>query len=128
MRCKTVACCYVDPPEILAPANLTARVVGDVAEELLIPTERAEELRREFVFRLKIVSECIRVAHTRNFETRFVKFRPQLQMVPSKTDILAEKQLPVIIDIAPPRQCSLSFRPKIRAVACRQTKVPYLDR
>src|SRR5881392_2211968 len=76
MRCKTVACCHVDPPEILAPANLTTRAVGDVAEELLIPTERAEELRREFVFRLKIVSECIRIAHPRDFEARFVKFRP----------------------------------------------------
>jgi len=52
MRCKAVAGCHVDPPEILAPANLTTCVVGDVAEELLIPTERAEELRREFVFRL----------------------------------------------------------------------------
>jgi len=76
MRCKTVACCRVDPPEILAPANLPTRAVGDVAEELLIPTERAEELRREFVFRLKIVSECIRVAHPRDFELRLVKFRP----------------------------------------------------
>src|SRR5947207_8017992 len=76
MRCKTVACCHVDPPEILAPANLTTCAVGDVAEELLIPTERAEELRREFVFCLKIVSECIRIAHPRDFEARFVKFRP----------------------------------------------------
>src|SRR5438046_4515400 len=76
MRSKAVACCQVDPPEILAPANLTTYAVGDVAEELLIPTERAEELRREFVFCLKIVSECIRIAHPRDFEARFVKFRP----------------------------------------------------
>src|SRR5947207_4772823 len=116
----------IDPPKVLTAANTASRTIIDFGEELLIPPQCAEDLRREFVFRLKIVSECIRVAHTRNFETRFVKFRPQLQMVPSKTDILAENQLPVIIDIAPPRQCSLSFRPKIRAVACRPTKVPYL--
>src|SRR6266550_8727264 len=126
MRRESIARREIDPPKVLTPANTASRAVIDFAEELLIPAQRAEDLRREFVFRLKIVSECIRVAHTRNFETRFVEFRPQLQMMPSKTDILAENQLSVIIDIASPRQCSLSFRPKIRAVACRQAKVPHL--
>src|SRR5205823_5840605 len=76
MRRETIAECRVDPAQILGPTNITAHAVAYVAEELLVPTKRAKELRCEFVFCLKIVSECVRVAYSRNLEARFVKFRP----------------------------------------------------
>src|SRR5205809_7317600 len=76
MRRETIAERRVDPAQILGPANMTSRAIGYVAEELLVPTKRAKELRCEFIFRLNIVSECVRVAYSRNLKAGFVKFRP----------------------------------------------------
>src|SRR6266480_3502786 len=44
--------------------------------------------------------------------------------MPGEADVLPENKLPIIADTTSMRQCLLSFRPKICAFACRQTKVP----
>src|SRR5713101_3783960 len=128
MCCETIGNRSIYPPEVITPPNATACAVGHGIEQLLVPAERGKKLGREFIFHLKIVCECIRVADARNFETRFVKFRPQLQMMPGEADILAEDELSIIADIAATRQCVFSFGSEVRAVACRQTKVPDLIR
>src|SRR6266581_1273227 len=76
MRCKAVTCRQVNSPQILAPGHVPTVAVGNIAKELLVPAKRAEELWRKFIFRLKIVGEGVRIAHSRNFEARLVKFRP----------------------------------------------------
>src|SRR5712664_616634 len=81
MRCKAVTCRQVNSPQILAPGHVPTVAVGNIAKELLVPAKRAEQLRRKFVFRLKIVGEGVRIAYPRNFEARFVEFCPQLQVM-----------------------------------------------
>jgi hypothetical protein len=93
IRCKTVAGCDVNPTQILAPAGVITFAVGDIAEELLVPTERAKELRGEFIFCFKIVSKCIRIANAGNFEARSYKLRPQLQEMPGKRYVLGAASL-----------------------------------
>ena len=67
----------VDAPEVAAPA-----LIVDAVEELMIPSERAGKLRGELVFRFEVVGESIRVSDIRNLEARFVKFRPELPLMP----------------------------------------------
>ena len=76
MRRKTVGSRNVDPRQVLTPSNTATLSVIYAVKELLVPAERTEELRGEFIFRLNIVCECVGVADRRNLETRLVKFRP----------------------------------------------------
>src|SRR5206468_3316602 len=124
VRRKTICRRDVDFTEVVPPAF----VIVDLAEDLLVPAHCAENLRREFIFRFKVVRESVGVAHPRHFEACFVKFRPHLQMMQCEADILAENELTIIVDVATARQCPFRFGSKIRAIARRQTKVPYLAR
>src|SRR5436305_7954674 len=102
--CKTIGCSDVDPTEVLTPANIMAVAIIDIAEELLVPTKRAKELRSKFVFRFHVISECVCVSYSRYLESRFVKLDPYLQMAPCKTGILPKNKLTIIIDITSRRQ------------------------
>src|SRR5207245_6484436 len=113
---ETISASDLHPGEILAPAEFASSAITNTAEELLVPAQRAEKLGSEFIFGLKIISECVRVADTRDFETRLVKFRPHLQMVPGEADILAKNELVIVVNIATARQCPIRFGPEIRAV------------
>src|SRR5207237_4695451 len=88
MRRETVTSCDIDAAQILTPANIASCTIADGPKELLVPAERTKELRREFIFRLKIIGERVSIAYTGNLETRFINFRPQLKMVPGKAGIL----------------------------------------
>src|SRR5689334_1939235 len=128
MRCKTITGCDIDSPEILAPAHRCSSPDADVVEELLVPAQGTEKLGSEFVLRLQVVSECISITDARNFETRFVEFRPQLQMVPGKADVLAQDRFPIIADVTTGWQTVHRFRPKIWTIAHGYTKAPHLIR
>src|SRR2546422_9629408 len=75
---ETIGCGNVDPAEVWTPANVMAVAITDRAEELLVPANRAKELRGKFVFRFDIISECICVSHARYFEARFINLGPHL--------------------------------------------------
>src|SRR5437868_11711493 len=119
MCCETVGDRGIYPPKVITPPNATACTVGHGIEQLIVPAERSKKLGREFIFHLKIVSECVRVAYPRHFETGFVEFRPQLQMMPGEADILPENKLPIVADVASGRQGLFCLRPKIWTIACR---------
>src|ERR1700747_3523419 len=108
----------VDSAEIWTPLNIMAVAITDRAKQLLVPANGAKELRRELIFCFDVVSECICVANVRNFEPRFVKFDPHLQMMPGETGILPKNKFAIIIDVAARRQRGFGFAPKIRAFAC----------
>src|SRR5438094_1551183 len=78
--CKTIGCSDVDPAEVLAPANIMAVAIIDIAEELLVPTNRAKELRGKFVFRFDVIRVCVCVSYSRYLDARFVKRDPYLRM------------------------------------------------
>src|SRR5438045_2488081 len=127
VRRKTVAGGQLYAPEVGAPLQIATSAIVDVAEELLVPAKRAEPLRREFVFCLEIICKRVGIARARNFKTRLVKFRPQLQMAKRIADVLAEHELAIIISVAPDGQRRLSFAPEISAIAHRYAKVPRLS-
>src|SRR5947209_18722764 len=85
---ETIGQRMIDPPGVATPRTLVARSIGNIAEELMVPTKRPEKLRQEFVFRFQKISEHIRVADAWHFETRLVKFRPDLPMMPFPGDVL----------------------------------------
>src|SRR3982074_3029193 len=93
----------VDAPNVVAPLRALISVTH-IAEDLLVPTQRAKNLGREFVFRLQIVSERVGIADSRHFESRFGKFRPKLPMMPCKRNVLSEKELTVIAYVAAGRK------------------------
>ena len=95
-----------------------AEAIIDRAEKLLVPANRAKDLRRKLIFCFNVVSECIRVANIRNLEARFIKFGPHLQMMPGETGILPKNKFAIIIDIASGWQRGLGFAPEIWAFAC----------
>ena len=102
-RGKTICSGHIDPPKVLTPANVAPGAIVDLVEELLVPAERGEKLRREFVFTFEIVSKGVGIAHARYLKTRFVKFRPALQMMPREAHILSEDKLAIIVEIAATR-------------------------
>src|SRR3954468_5357670 len=114
---EAVASGNIRPPEILAPPPFFPRSYRDVGEKLLIPAQRAKKLRSKLVLRFKIIGECVCIARPRNLKARFVKLRPDLQMVPGKACILPENKLAKVIDIAAAREGSFGFWPRIWAVA-----------
>ena len=75
-------------------------LVADRAEELLVPAQRAEELRSDFVFRLEVVGESVGIADAGHLEARFVKLRPQLEVMPGEGDILRQNELAIVADAA----------------------------
>src|SRR6266480_7257824 len=114
--CKTIGCSDVDPAEVFSPANVLAVAITDIAEELLVPTKRAKELRSKFVFRFDVVGKGICISNPRHFKPRFVKLDPYLQMAPCKTGILPKNELTIIIDITSRRQRGFRLLPKIWAL------------
>jgi len=118
----------VRAPEIVSPRRGAAGTVRHVAEELLVPAHGAEELRREFVFRLQVIGECIGIGETWNLKARLEKFRPQLPVVPGKADILREDAFVVIADVTAERQGRRRFLPEIGTVAGGNAKGPHLVR
>src|SRR5207237_10154678 len=99
-----------------------------LGKELLVPADSPKKLRGEFIFRLEVVGERVGVGKPGNRETGFETFRPQLPVVPGKADVLAEKALVVIADVASERQGPHRLRPEISAVAPRETESPHLVR
>ena len=73
-------------------------LVADGAEELLVPTQRAEELRSDFVFRLEVIGKGVGIADVGDFKARFEKFRPQLEMMPGEGNVLRQDQLAIVAD------------------------------
>ena len=73
----------INPPRVLIPGREAARAVGDVIEELLIPTRGPIELRRELVFRLYKIAQRISVAGVRDFESGGDRLGPDLPMMVS---------------------------------------------
>ena len=126
VRCEAIAGRDINTPNIIAPGNTSSISVGHIAEELLVPADRAEKLRSEFVFRFEIINKCVGVADARDFETRFVKFGPELQVMPGEADILAQNAFVVIADITAIRQRPHRFGPEIRAIARGESEVPHL--
>ena len=112
----------------MPPADRFSAADIDLTEELLVPAERAEKLRSEFVLRFQVIRERVRVTDARNLKTGLVNFRPDLQMMPGETCVLPHNQLPVIADITAGRQGLLGFSPEIGTVAHGKTKVPRLIR
>ena len=76
VRSETVSNRSIDAPKILTPTEAAFSPIVDGSKELLIPAQRAEKLRRKFIFGFKIIGERVRVTDARDFETRFVNFRP----------------------------------------------------
>ena len=72
---EAVADSGVDAPDVIAPFR-AALFIADGAKELLVPTERAEELGSDFVFRLEVVGKSIGITDPGDLETRFKKLRP----------------------------------------------------
>src|ERR1700737_4944671 len=126
VRCKTIAARDINTPNIKAPGNSSSISIGHIAKELLVPANRAEKLRSEFVFRFEIISKCVGVADARDFEARFVKFGPELQVMPGEADVLAQNALVVIPDITAIRQRPHRFGPEIRSIARGESEVPHL--
>src|SRR5437868_5495231 len=122
---EPVASGHVGPPDVPAPRRCSAVNVGDVAEELLVPADRAEKLRGKLVFHLEVISERVGVGEPGYLESRLKEFRPELPMVPGEPDVLAEQALMIIADIMSERQSWHSLRPEIRTVAGRESKGPH---
>src|SRR4029077_9172947 len=116
----------IDASQILTPAEAGFSPIVDGSKDLLIPAQRTEKLRRKFIFRLKIIGERVRVTDPRNFETRFVNFRPQLQVMPGEAGVLAENDFSVITKVAARRQGRFRLRSQINAVRHGHAKVPSL--
>ena len=100
VRCETIAGCDIRAPHVVPPRSASSVSIWHVAEKLLVPANGAEKLRRKFIFPLEIPRKGVRVADAWDFETRFVEFRPELQMTPGKTDVLAQNALMKIADVA----------------------------
>ena len=115
---EAIRCGDVDSAKVWTPLNIMAVAITDRAEELLVPANRAKELRRKLIFCFDVVSECICVANVRNFEARFIKFGPDLQMMPGETGVLPKNKFAIIIDVASGWQRRFGFAPEIRAFAC----------
>src|SRR5438128_12610289 len=77
VRRKTICRRDVDLTEVVPPAF----VIVDLAEDLLVPAECAENLRRELIFRFEVVRASVGVAHPLHFEARSVNFRLPFQML-----------------------------------------------
>ncbi len=100
VRGEAVAQRGINPPDIMAVGDGLARRIAPGREQFLIPAQRAEKLRRDFVFRLQIIGEDVGVAETRDFEASLKRFRPELQMSARVADVLPENKLPVFAVIA----------------------------
>src|SRR5947207_14343925 len=82
----------VDSFEVRTPVLVTTEAIADCAEQLLVPANRAKELRRKLVFCFDIISECVRISHVWHLEPRFVTLRPNLQMMPLEADVLSKNE------------------------------------
>ena len=108
------------------------------SQKLLVPAHRAEELRREFVFRFNVIGKDVGVAEARDLKARFKRFRPNLQVAAGVADVLPKEKLAVIAQVAfarqrpgvgievgalrggePKRQASLGRNPTRRSTAGR---------
>src|SRR5215472_10561211 len=105
-----------------------AEAIIERAEDLLIPANRTKELRRKLIFCFDVVSERICVANIRNLEPRFIKFGPQLQMMPGEAGVLSKNKFAIVIDVTSRWQRRFGFAPKIWALAYRDPKIPRLVR
>src|SRR2546421_9912638 len=61
VRGETISNRGVDAPEILTPAEAVSSPIVDGSKQLLVPAQRTEKLRREFIFGFKIIGERVRV-------------------------------------------------------------------
>ena len=105
---KTITEDGVDARDVNAPWDGVI-LNGNRAVELLVPTERGKELRSDLIFRLNVVGKRVGIPDIRHLKARFEDFRPQLETMPGKADILAEEELPIVADAASRGQRLASF-------------------
>src|ERR1051326_7651115 len=86
----------IDAPDVAIPWRFAANAVVYVGEELLVPANGREKLRRDFVFRLEIIRERVRVADVRNLKACEKNLAPKLPMPPLVAEVLGEGDLIVI--------------------------------
>src|ERR1041385_5972537 len=108
----------VDSFEVWTPVFVTPETVADCVEQLVVPANRAKELRRELVFGFDIISEGVHISHIWHLKPRLVKLRPNLQMMPCETGVLSKDKFPVIVDIVPGRSRRFGLAPKTRPLTC----------
>ena len=101
---------------------VTADAITDRVEELLVPAERAKQLRRKFVFGFDVISERVRISHIRDFKTRFIKLGPQLQVMPCEADVLSKNKLSIVTDVPTWRQRRFCFTSKIWTLATPRSR------
>src|SRR3954453_5268978 len=99
MRSEAITGRNFRAPDIVAPGRRSSVNVRNVAEELLVPANRAEQLRGKLVFRLQVIREGVGVAESRDFEPRFKRFRPELPVMPGEADVLGHEALVVIANV-----------------------------
>src|SRR5205085_591712 len=68
------------------------------------------------------------IADARHFEARFVKFRPQLKVVPGERHVLPEDKLAVIADPMTAWKGRRGFGEKVRAGTGGEADVPHFIR
>src|SRR5450432_4163856 len=117
----------IDAPDVVAPFR-AALFKWDSPEELLVPTQRAEELWSDFVFRLDIVSDSVGIPDTGHLETRFVGFCPQLEVMPREGEILCQNELSIVADAATERKRRRSDLEEIRTGAGGEAEIPHFVR
>src|ERR1043166_3331570 len=115
---ETISRGDVDSFKVRTPVLVTTEAVADSIEQLLVPANRAKELRRKLVFCFDVISERVHISHVWHLESRLVQLCPNLQMMPRETGVLSKDEFPVIADIVPGRQCRFGFAPKIWSLAC----------
>src|SRR5262245_59779266 len=104
MRREAVCRSDVDSFKIRTPTLGTADAITDFVEDLLVPADRAKQLRRKFIFGFNVIREGISVSHIRDFKTRFIEFGPKLQVMPCEADVLSENEFSVVADVPTGRQ------------------------
>ena len=110
LRGVTVAEREIEPRQVIAPWNPVAFAIRNGREKLLVPTQSAEELGRNFVFGLDVIGEGVCVADIRDFETRFIDFSPELEVMPLEADVLGENLLVIVADTATGGEGARSLR------------------
>src|SRR5439155_9394838 len=111
----------VDAPDVVAP-SCAFILVADCAEELLVPTQCAEELWSDFVFCLEVVGERIGVADAGYLESCFVKLCPQLEVMPREGKILRQDQFAIVANAATGRKRRCSDWEEIRTGTGREAE------
>src|SRR5436190_1598214 len=103
-------------------------LIADRIKELLVPTQRPEELRSDFVFRFEVVGERVGISNAGHLEARLVKLRPELEMMPCEGDILSQNDLAIVANPAARRKPGRSLGEQIGTGARGEAEIPHFVR